>query len=356
MLYRKKPRALGGAVRNARVCDANELPFSDRPDTANLTIEGQVIWTKGKQLNRKYRPAERLGINAIERMVLRLGWIFREQPIADVGIDALIEICEQGKPSGRLIALQIKSGDSYFKESSAEGFVYRGSNAHLDYWSGHSLPVFLVLYHPGRDEAWWCAVTSEAVEQTPRGWRVTVPSGQRLEESSRSAMAAFAVPDFARRRQVAARASLIGSPDLQTRLSSLLDALASAQREIDVASPFLDDRLFWALSAISHGSVHVRLVTAPYPQTVRDETYSRDHVNVAWRTARNLHSKSIVIDRTLAIYGSANFTAPSWRQCNEQIVVSTATEMVTAICKSFDEIWNASIDVDDNTAAHSNGR
>jgi phosphatidylserine/phosphatidylglycerophosphate/cardiolipin synthase-like enzyme len=165
-------------------------------------------------------------------------------------------------------------------------------------------------------------------------------------------MAKFAVPDFTRRRQVATRASLIGSPDSGARLSSLFDALASAQREIDVVSPFLDDKLLWALSAISHGGVHVRLVTAPHSQTVRDETYSRDHVNVAWRSARNLHSKKIVIDRTLAIYGSANLTVPSWRQCNEQVVVSTDTEMVTAICKSFDEIWNASINVDDNGAGH----
>jgi hypothetical protein len=83
-------------------------------------------------VKRRYTPTERMGINAVEAIVLRLGWIFREQARPDFGIDALVEICEHGKPSGRLIALQIKSGESFFKECSTDGFVCRGSKAVRD--------------------------------------------------------------------------------------------------------------------------------------------------------------------------------------------------------------------------------
>ena len=51
----------------------------------------------------QYTPAERVGINAVERTILRFGWIFREQSIADFGIDAHAEVCEGGKPTGGLI-------------------------------------------------------------------------------------------------------------------------------------------------------------------------------------------------------------------------------------------------------------
>ena len=45
-----------------------------------------------------------------------LGFMFREQPIGDYGIDAIIETKDNNYLSGKLIAVQIKSGDSYFSK------------------------------------------------------------------------------------------------------------------------------------------------------------------------------------------------------------------------------------------------
>lgn len=84
----------------------------------------------------------RIGINAVEAIFLEMGWIFREQPTSDFGVDAQAEIKVGKQATGRLIALQIKSGASYFKKRG-ENFVYYGSREHLDYWTNHSLPVFL---------------------------------------------------------------------------------------------------------------------------------------------------------------------------------------------------------------------
>ena len=44
----------------------------------------------------------RAGLYAVGSIVSEeLRWIFREQPVEDYGIDAHIEICEEGKPTGR---------------------------------------------------------------------------------------------------------------------------------------------------------------------------------------------------------------------------------------------------------------
>lgn len=56
----------------------------------------------------------RLGVSAVSSIVQEdLKWIFREQPKDDFGIDAYIEICDKGKPTGRLIAVQIKIGRAH---------------------------------------------------------------------------------------------------------------------------------------------------------------------------------------------------------------------------------------------------
>ncbi|TSP10642.1 DUF4365 domain-containing protein [Cupriavidus campinensis] len=41
----------------------------------------------------RFNATEQIGVNAVQRIVLReLEWIFREQPVIDMGIDAQIEL------------------------------------------------------------------------------------------------------------------------------------------------------------------------------------------------------------------------------------------------------------------------
>jgi hypothetical protein len=60
--------------------------------------------------------AELQGVNISEAAVLVMKWLFREQTKNDYGIDAHLEIVEAELASGQLIALQIKSGTSHFRE------------------------------------------------------------------------------------------------------------------------------------------------------------------------------------------------------------------------------------------------
>ena len=48
----------------------------------------------------------------------KLKWVFREQPIVDVGIDALVEEVKESNPTGKFIAVQIKTGSGNFHEKN----------------------------------------------------------------------------------------------------------------------------------------------------------------------------------------------------------------------------------------------
>jgi hypothetical protein len=65
---------------------------------------------------------ERDGVLSVQRIFNnRLGWLCREHPTSDFGIDAHVEAVANHLATGRLLALQIKSGESYFERTSDAG-------------------------------------------------------------------------------------------------------------------------------------------------------------------------------------------------------------------------------------------
>lgn len=131
---------------------------------------------------------ERIGVSATQLQFAKLGWIFREQPISDYGIDAQVEIVENGKATAQLIALQIKSGLSWFSEKTVDGVIYRGDMRHLDYYENHSLPVIIVLYNPSSENCYWQSVNEDTVKRTGKGWKLVVPFNQNIDEVSKNAL------------------------------------------------------------------------------------------------------------------------------------------------------------------------
>lgn len=63
------------------------------------------------------KQTSRVGVYHIGELVNKqLGWIFREQPTDDYGIDAIIETAGDDRPTGQMIGVQIKTGKRYFNE------------------------------------------------------------------------------------------------------------------------------------------------------------------------------------------------------------------------------------------------
>ncbi len=130
---------------------------------------------------------ERAGVRHVDGIVSNdLGWLFREQPLHDYGIDAQVEVVtDDDLVTGRLLGLQIKSGDSQFVEiKSDEGWVFRDRSDHLAYWLGHSLPVVIVIVDPGVT-AYWQIISTRTVVETKRGFRITIPLSQPFDITAR---------------------------------------------------------------------------------------------------------------------------------------------------------------------------
>jgi Domain of unknown function (DUF4365) len=128
---------------------------------------------------------ERLGVAETQVAVLRLGWVFREQPIEDTGIDAHVEVVDHGQATGKLLVLQIKGGQSWFREPGPGGWWFRPDDNHVRYWTDHSLPVAVVLWHPETSRCHWQLVNEQTLVPTSTGGRkLLVPEEQVLDETA----------------------------------------------------------------------------------------------------------------------------------------------------------------------------
>jgi hypothetical protein len=140
---------------------------------------------------------ERLGVSSLDLFFSSNGWLFREQTTHDYGIDAHVEIVEGGRPTGKLIALQIKSGKSFFSEETPDAYVFRTDDNHVTYWVEHSMPVALVLYHPEPKQLYWQEVSESTVERTGKNWKILVPKINVFSDVKRTlqAFAALTQPE-----------------------------------------------------------------------------------------------------------------------------------------------------------------
>ena len=87
-----------------------------------------------------------------------------------------------------MLALQIKSGKSWFRESTSDGFVFRPEARHVEYWLGHALPVVVVLANADERIAYWQVVTEETITCTGTRWKMTVPATNILSAAAAAAL------------------------------------------------------------------------------------------------------------------------------------------------------------------------
>ncbi len=117
-----------------------------------------------------------------------LGFAFREQSESDYGIDAHAELIEGETATGRLLGVQVKSGQSYFSESVGDSYVFRPDAKHVDYWVNHALPVLLCLADPDKNVVYWQVINNETAESTGTNYRLMIPKDQMVNEHSLPAL------------------------------------------------------------------------------------------------------------------------------------------------------------------------
>ena len=94
------------------------------------------------------------GINYVRNIIESKNCIFNEiHQENDVGIDAIVELVKEESPTGNCLALQVKSGLSYFDSNKNECLI--PIKAHLEYWENYALHVFGIVYVPTHEKAYW---------------------------------------------------------------------------------------------------------------------------------------------------------------------------------------------------------
>lgn len=98
---------------------------------------------------------EREAVLLVALVLNQRGYIFRETGNADVGIDGQIEeVNSLGEPTGKIVAAQIKSGDSYLTDKG-DHFAFYPHDKHRNYWSSFALPVILFVHSPSDDKTYF---------------------------------------------------------------------------------------------------------------------------------------------------------------------------------------------------------
>lgn len=128
----------------------------------------------------RYNKTERLGVLETDKIITKdIDWIFREQPIIDVGLDAIIEQSENGNPTGKFLAVQIKSGKGNFLISEKK-LTYYVSHIHYHYWLNLDIPIILVAHLPEIDKTFWQQINEQNLKKTKKYWKLEIPLNQEL--------------------------------------------------------------------------------------------------------------------------------------------------------------------------------
>ncbi|HEV7241480.1 MAG TPA: DUF4365 domain-containing protein [Thermoanaerobaculia bacterium] len=163
-------------------------------------------------------------MNYVQRIVNEHGSIFH--PVHqenDLGVDGLIELVHAEESTARLVAVQIKSGDSYFPNAQGD-FVMRVDQPHLDYWLRFPVPVLVIGHSSGRDTALWVSV-ADYVQMERNFYRepvqqIRIPAHCRFDAQALSAgVTSVAVGSDA--RLVLKGISMCLSDDAQERFEGL---------------------------------------------------------------------------------------------------------------------------------------
>ena len=137
------------------------------------------------------------GITILKEIIENdLNWLFRQNHLEhDFGIDGFMDvISEKGQVTGKSIAFQLKTGESFFNEKNEIGYVFRGDNKHLNYYLNTQVPVIIIIINHKTKEAYWEIFDALKTEKAGESWKLTIPKNQKLNENSKKGLLKFICP------------------------------------------------------------------------------------------------------------------------------------------------------------------
>jgi len=129
-----------------------------------------------------------VGESAVKLFFDRLGWGPLSTGKHDLGTDLFVQLRDrEGVDLGIMIGVQVKTGDTWFREHTAigerHGWWFReGDQKHRNYWADHHIPHILVIQDAKQEKQFWARLDNKTIETTDAGIRVFVPDDQQLSD------------------------------------------------------------------------------------------------------------------------------------------------------------------------------
>lgn len=104
--------------------------------------------------NKKTNTTSKKGVNFVRTVVEESESFFHKiEQENDLGVDAIIEFFKNERPLNKSIAIQIKSGPSYYNSKKKECII--PIDSHREYWQRYTLPVYGIVYIPDLKQGYW---------------------------------------------------------------------------------------------------------------------------------------------------------------------------------------------------------
>lgn len=221
------------------------------------------------------------GLIEIHRICVGMNAIWRPTPCHDLGVDGQIEFLEEGTSvsTGIIVAVQSKSGPSYFLHDDGENIKYYPADKHTQYWDRIKLPIILVLHNPDSDTTIYTKIKPQLNQCGP----ILVCKGSSFCVGSRSELIRYSEEYM-----------------YETRPEILLNRLMSIELAVDygkklngidflLASTIKDENIYEVSMARYHALLEDISENGSY--AIDQRTY--DFIN---RCVLTLHSQKIVED------------------------------------------------------------
>lgn len=138
---------------------------------------------------------EQRGLSKVQLICAEMHAIWRPTSAHDLGVDGQIEFIETGSSvsTGYILAVQLKSGPSYFQREREGAIEFYAKEKHRRYWSRLNIPVILVLHNPDADLTIYTRVKPQLKNAGP----ILVSLADRFSGQARDALLTAAKVDLA---------------------------------------------------------------------------------------------------------------------------------------------------------------
>jgi hypothetical protein len=231
----------------------------ERSDGPGLGVTLVIVHEPPVKKRAANAAAENAGLNYVRRITDQAHHIFRRVHEEDVGIDAHIELCRRpGEPSGFVVGLQVKAGESYIRNETETAFTFYPSIEDLQYWRSYALPIYLVVYHPAREVAYWLDIKKACDDKRFADMLAGISPRKLVFQKSNT----FAGTFF---QQVVP----VGNLDQQRLYHTLLATLF--EDDIDVSAPMLPIHLRQRIRKLDAPTAAklLRFVDSKFPECVQ---------------------------------------------------------------------------------------